>query len=95
MDHPVLSNSLNADKFFFGTYADDDEEFQYLAEEWRNFMGTTEDDFTSMELSYVLQQLKEVAIETNKEWANKLGINESVAITCVKPSGTVCISACG
>jgi ribonucleoside-diphosphate reductase alpha chain len=30
-----------------------------------------------------------VAIETNKEWANKLGINCSTAITCVKPSGTV------
>lgn len=30
-----------------------------------------------------------VAIETNKEWAAKLGINESAAITCVKPSGTV------
>jgi ribonucleoside-diphosphate reductase alpha chain len=40
-------------------------------------------------LEVTLQELKEVAIETNKEWANKLGINESVAITCVKPSGTV------
>jgi len=37
----------------------------------------------------VLQELKEVAIETNKEWAEKLGINPSAAITCVKPSGTV------
>ena len=36
-----------------------------------------------------LQQLKEVAIETNKEWADRLGINQSVSITCVKPSGTV------
>ena len=36
-----------------------------------------------------LQELKEVAIETNKEWADKLGINPSTAITCVKPSGTV------
>ena len=33
--------------------------------------------------------LKEVAIETNKEWAERLGINPSTAITCVKPSGTV------
>jgi ribonucleoside-diphosphate reductase alpha chain len=30
-----------------------------------------------------------VAIETNKEWAAKLGIEQSTAITCVKPSGTV------
>lgn len=36
-----------------------------------------------------LKQLKEVAIETNKEWAARLGINQSAAITCVKPSGTV------
>jgi len=37
----------------------------------------------------ILRTLKEVAIETNKEWSKKLGINQSVAITCVKPSGTV------
>ena len=36
-----------------------------------------------------LNKLKEVAVETNKEWAEKLGIPQSVAITCVKPSGTV------
>ena len=30
-----------------------------------------------------------MAIETNKEWSKKLGIPQSVAITCVKPSGTV------
>ncbi len=36
-----------------------------------------------------LKQLKQVAIDTNKEWAEKLGINQSVAITTVKPSGTV------
>jgi ribonucleoside-diphosphate reductase alpha chain len=33
--------------------------------------------------------LKAHAIETNKEWAAKLGINPAAAITCVKPSGTV------
>ena len=36
-----------------------------------------------------LRELKEVAIETNKEWAQRLGVNPSAAITCVKPSGTV------
>lgn len=40
-------------------------------------------------LSMVLRELKDVAIETNIEWANLLGINPSTAITCVKPSGTV------
>lgn len=36
-----------------------------------------------------LLDLREVARETNKEWAKKLGIPSSAAITCVKPSGTV------
>lgn len=36
-----------------------------------------------------LRLMKDEAIETNKEWAEKLGINQSVAITTVKPSGTV------
>jgi ribonucleoside-diphosphate reductase alpha chain len=36
-----------------------------------------------------LTELKEEAINTNKEWATKLGINTSTAITAVKPSGTV------
>jgi len=36
-----------------------------------------------------LEPLKEYAIEVNREWANKLGINPAAAITCVKPSGTV------
>ncbi len=36
-----------------------------------------------------LKELKNVCIETNKEWAARLGINPSTAITCVKPSGTV------
>jgi len=40
-------------------------------------------------LDGILRQLKEVAIETNKEWAKKLGINPATAITAVKPSGTV------
>ncbi len=36
-----------------------------------------------------LTEMKNVAIDTNKIWAERLGINQSAAITCVKPSGTV------
>ena len=43
----------------------------------------------SNNLAEILQQLKEVAIDTNKEFSEKLGISQSTAITCVKPSGTV------
>lgn len=34
-----------------------------------------------------LLEMKQVAIDTNKVWTAKLGINQSVAITTVKPSG--------
>ena len=36
-----------------------------------------------------LGDLKLHAVEQNKLWAKKLGINQSVAVTCIKPSGTV------
>ena len=36
-----------------------------------------------------LEEMRDVSIKTNKEWAEKLGVNVSAAITCVKPSGTV------
>ncbi len=40
-------------------------------------------------LEDLLDRLREVAIQTNKYWAKQLGIPQSAAITCVKPSGTV------
>ncbi len=41
------------------------------------------------ELGDVLANLRQWARDMNKEEAGKIGINESAAITCVKPSGTV------
>ena len=41
------------------------------------------------ELPEILTALKQEAINTNKDWADKIGINPAAAITCVKPSGTV------
>jgi ribonucleoside-diphosphate reductase alpha chain len=40
-------------------------------------------------LEKLLDELREQAIKTNEEFAKKIGINQSVAVTCVKPSGTV------
>ena len=40
-------------------------------------------------LAGILEELRGVAIDTNGEFANSLGIPVSAAITCVKPSGTV------
>lgn len=36
-----------------------------------------------------MNELREIVVETNARWADKLGIERSVATTCVKPSGTV------
>ena len=47
--------------------------------------GKTGDD----KLKTLLERLRQAAVNTNKELAKKIGINQSVAITCVKPSGTV------
>jgi ribonucleoside-triphosphate reductase len=76
--------------------------FTYLEPEWRancederllgvSFTGIYDNKLMSRcdsELELVLQELKEIARETNKEWAEKLGISPSKSITCCKPSGT-------
>jgi len=43
----------------------------------------------SPKLAVWLEAVRDVCVETNKKWASKLGISQSAAITCVKPSGTV------
>lgn len=47
----------------------------------RGIFGTTSGE--------LLNELKELANEVNKDWAERLGVRPSAAITCVKPSGTV------
>tara|TARA_R100000541_G_scaffold18038_2_gene27837 strand:- start:1184 stop:3067 length:1884 start_codon:yes stop_codon:yes gene_type:complete len=47
------------------------------------------DSYDATFLSWRLERMKEVVIKTNEKWASILGINPSVATTCVKPSGTV------
>jgi ribonucleoside-diphosphate reductase alpha chain len=44
---------------------------------------------TNAGLDKTLKRMKDVAVATNAEWAERLGIPASAAITCVKPSGTV------
>lgn len=44
-------------------------------------------DGIKVELPGVLELLRDVAVETNKEWADKIGINPSAAITSIKPEG--------
>lgn len=87
----------------FGTLQATLTDFRYLRSIWKNnteeeallgvsLTGILDNKFLAKpgpELSQALIKLKNVAIKTNKEWARKLGINQSAAITCVKPSGTV------
>jgi ribonucleoside-triphosphate reductase len=40
-------------------------------------------------LEKTLEHLRSIAVATNAEWAERLGIPASASITCVKPSGTV------
>ena len=51
--------------------------------------GIMDNPLTSDPDPEMLTSLQKIAVETNKEWADRLGIPASAAITCVKPSGTV------
>lgn len=44
-------------------------------------------DGVKHELPEVLSQMRDLAIDTNEIWADKIGINPSAAITTVKPEG--------
>jgi ribonucleoside-triphosphate reductase len=77
-------------------------DFRYLRSIWKrnteeeallgvSFTGLMDSPLKDMyyESSDQLEALKQHAVEVNKLWADRLGINQSTAITCVKPSGTV------
>tara|TARA_R100001230_G_C5685988_1_gene195191 strand:- start:551 stop:2464 length:1914 start_codon:yes stop_codon:yes gene_type:complete len=51
--------------------------------------GIMDNEITSKPTKELLNSLRSVAIQTNSETSERLGINPSAAITCVKPSGTV------
>jgi ribonucleoside-triphosphate reductase len=77
--------------------------FPYLRKVWRN--NTEEERLLGVSLtgimdnplltsknvglSKTLEHLRDVAVSTNHELADRLDIQRSAAITCVKPSGTV------
>jgi len=77
--------------------------FPYLRKKWKD--NTEEERLLGVSLTGImdnplltlrnagldktLEHLKNVAVETNRVWAERLDIPQSTAITCVKPSGTV------
>lgn len=46
-------------------------------------------DAKNPNLPGILEDAKAIVVKTNATWAKKLGVNQSTATTCVKPSGTV------
>ena len=54
-----------------------------------NSMMSGKSAHLGMKIAATLNALKEQAIETNAAMAEQLGVPQSAAITCVKPSGTV------
>lgn len=82
-----------------GTYQSSLTNFRYLSKEWKKnceeerLLGVSLtgqwDNPDPMHDAALLAELRDAAIETNKIYAKRLGINASTAVTCVKPSGTV------
>ena len=80
-----------------GTFQSTLTNFKYLRKIWKD--NTEEERLLGVSLTGILDtniwteeiltMLREVAVETNKKMAKDLGIPQSTAITCVKPSGTV------
>jgi len=80
-----------------GTFQSTLTNFKYLRKVWKD--NTEEERLLGVSLTgildcpiwteEVLEILRDVAVETNKKIAKDLGIPQSTAITCVKPSGTV------
>jgi len=70
-------------------WADNTEEERLLGVSLTGIMDNPLMTSANAGLAKTLEHLKNVAISTNAEWAERLGIPTSAAITCVKPSGTV------
>ena len=86
-----------------GTWQSTLTNFKYLTGEWKrncdeerllgvSLTGIMDNGITNGGtggLGERLTELRNETVKTNKIWAEKLGIPDSAAITCVKPSGTV------
>jgi len=86
-----------------GTWQSTLTNFRYLNRKWGenceeerllgvSMTGIMDNELTNGKkgnLPELLKKLKQEAVNTNAKWAKKLGIPQSAAITCVKPSGTV------
>jgi ribonucleoside-triphosphate reductase len=81
-----------------GTYQSMLTNFPYLSKQWKKnceqerLLGvsiTGQWDNYEVQKPEVLQSLRSEALKVNKKYAERFGVSQSTAITCVKPSGTV------
>ncbi|GIW69060.1 ribonucleoside-triphosphate reductase [Candidatus Parcubacteria bacterium] len=81
-----------------GTYQSMLTNFPYLSSEWatncneERLLGvsvTGQWDSEAARNPETLAAMREAAVEANRYYARRFGINPSLAVTCVKPSGTV------
>ncbi len=79
-----------------GTYQASLTKFEYLSPEWKKncedeaLLGVSMTgywDNKRIRDAKVLRALRDHAVQVNKEYAKKLGINQSTCVTCIKPSG--------
>lgn len=79
-----------------GTYQATLTKFPYLSKKWKEnceeeaLLGvsiTGQWDCPALRSPAMFRKLKEIAIETNRKYAERFGINRSTCITTVKPSG--------
>jgi len=79
-----------------GTFQSSLTDFKYISKEWKEncemerLLGVSiTGQFDTKLTPSTLRQLREKAVETNRTYAKRFGINPSTSVTCVKPSGTV------
>ena len=86
----TFQSSLTDFKYLRKVWKDNTEEERLLGVSLTGIMDNTLlNSSNDPHLDTRLEDLKKVAIQTNKEYADRLNIPQSTAITCVKPSGTV------
>ena len=85
----TLQSTLTNFKYLRKIWKDNTEEERLLGVSLTGILDCPILNHDYYELSDTLEELRAVAVETNKKIAKDLGIPQSTAITCIKPSGTV------
>ena len=85
----TFQSTLTDFKYLRKVWKDNTEEERLLGVSLTGIMDNELLNGGSDDLDYILTILKETAIAVNKNYAEQIGIPQSTAITCVKPSGTV------